>query len=432
MARIGIRREDKSQWEGRAPLVPDHVGQLAREHGIQFAVESSPTRAFSDAAYATAGATVGENLDDCPIILGIKEIPLERLEANRTYVYFSHTIKGQAANMPALRRLLDLGSQLIDYERIVDDRGRRMVLFGPFAGQAGMIDSLWALGRRLEWEGTANPFSAVQPAHRYADLTAAKHALARVGETIRREGLPPGCPPMVCGFAGYGAVSGGAQEVYDCLPVEEVTPKDLASLPVYDRACFKVVFKEEHMAERVDASAPFGLQEYYDHPERYRGIFAPYLEHLTLLVNCIYWEPRYPRLVTKEVLSELYSGPKRPRLRVIGDVTCDVEGSIECTTHCTTPDSPVYVYDPSSGQTHDGVEGQGPVILAVDFLPCELPIDSSNFFSTALKPLVSALARADFSAPLDQSGLPAELQRATIVYQGELTESYRHLQEHLA
>ena len=428
--RIGIRREDKSRWEARTPLVPDDVRRLINDHGCSITVQSSPIRAFADDAYRAAGAAVADDLADCPIILGVKEIPPERFKPGKTYVFFSHTIKGQSANMPSLRRLLKLGCQLIDYERIIDDQGRRMVLFGPYAGQAGMIDTLWALGRRLEHEGIASPFQRIKPAHQYDDLAHAKREITQVGESIRREGLPQALQPFVCGFAGYGSVSGGAQELYDSLPVRELTPNQLAKTPPAANTCHKVVFKEEHMVERASAPAQFELQEYYDHPERYRPVFAPYVEHLTLLMNCIYWEPKYPRMLTLDQLRGLY-GERQPRLRVIGDITCDVGGSIECTTRTTTPDEPTYVYDPATGQTPNGVKGNGPVVLAVDFLPCELPIDSSTFFSNSLCPLIPTLARADFSRPLADSALPPEWAGATIVHRGKLTESYRYLHRHL-
>ena len=333
--------------------------------------------------------------------------------------------------MPALRKLLEGGCTLIDYERIVDDQKRRLVFFGRFAGLAGMIDTLWALGQRLDYEGIASPFAAIQPAHRYDDLKHAERELTKVAEVIRKEGLPESLRPFVCGFAGYGQVSQGAQQVYDWLPVTEVAPDELGSLPPAADVCYKVVFKEEHLVERIDASQPFKLQEYYDHPELYRAAFFAYAPHLHLLVNCIYWEPKYPRLLTREQFAELYAADEPPRLRVVGDITCDIDGSLACTTHATGPGDPIYVYDPTTGKTASGVKGVGPVVLAVDFLPCELAVDASIYFSGVLCSFVPALARADFTRPLAQSGLPPELVRATIVHQGKLTEPYQHLAKHL-
>jgi len=432
---IGIRHEDKSRWERRAPLVPADVGALISEHGLRFAVQRSPTRAFPDEDYRAAGAEIVDDLRDCAIILGVKEIPPACFEPGRTYVFFSHTIKAQSYNMPMLRRIIELGCQLIDYELITDAQGRRLVFFGPFAGRAGMIDALWALGQRLRHEGVENPFELVRQAYQYANLAEARQALAAVGAQIREHGLPRALRPLVCGFAGYGNVSAGAQEIFDLLGVQEVRPEELADLPAAARECFKVVFREEHMVERIAdapaAPAGFDLREYYQHPERYRPVFFAYVPHLTILANCIYWDPRYPRFVTCAQLRELFSGPTPPRLRVIADITCDINGSIECNVRATEPDDPVYVYEPASGQVRSGVVGAGPVVLAVDHLPCELPVDASEYFSRALRPLIPPLARADFGGSLEHSGLPPELQRATMVYQGKLTERYRYLEAHL-
>ena len=428
---IGIRREDKSEWEARVPLVPSDIKQLVHEHGLRFRVQESATRAFSEDQYRAAGAEVNDDLSQCSIIMGVKEIPTEKLEAGKTYVCFSHTIKGQSASMAVLKRLLELGCQLIDYERIIDDDGRRVVFFGRFAGLAGMIDTLWALGRRLTHEGIETPFSDIKPAHSYETLQHAERAVKQAGEFLRDCGLPDTLGPLVCGFSGYGQVSKGAQEIFDLLPVREVEPEELPSISADTKSCIKVVFREEHLVRRTDASTAFDLQEYYDHPDRYEADFFRHVPHLTVLLNCIYWEPKYPRLITRDQFKELYAPPQQTRLRVIGDITCDVDGSLACTTRATDPGNPIYVYDTQTGKTTDGVVGNGPVVLAVDFLPCELPVDSSNDFSLTLTPYIAALAHADFARDIENSGLPPELQRATIVYQGKLTEPYRYLETHL-
>ncbi|MHC4234628.1 MAG: bifunctional lysine ketoglutarate reductase /saccharopine dehydrogenase family protein [Planctomycetota bacterium] len=427
MLRIGIRQEDKSGWEARVPLVPEDVGRLIGEHGLEFCVQSSPIRVFTPEQYVEVGAVVADDLADCPVIMGVKEIPPDVLEPDKTYVFFSHTIKGQPANMPMLRRLMELRCQLVDYERIIDAQGQRLVFFGRYAGLAGMIDTLWALGQRLDYEGIESPFGRIRQARRYDDLAQALADIAAVGEAIRQEGLAEALRPLVCGLTGYGQVSQGAQEVYDLLPVREIAPDELPSLPRSANTCYKVVFREEHLVEPTDGSKPFDLQEYYDHPERYRARFFPSVQYLTLLVNCVYWEPKYPRLVTCEQLGGLYGEIEPPRLRVIGDISCDVQGSVECTVRTTDAGDPVYVYDPGSGAVRSGVAGDGPVVLAVDALPCGLPVDSSQHFSRMLSPWIPSIAAARFEADLADSGLPLELQRATILYHGELTEPYRYM-----
>jgi alpha-aminoadipic semialdehyde synthase len=431
MATIGIRREDRSHWERRTPITPDQVKVLREKHNIQVWVQPSTIRVFTDDEYRQAGAKITEDLSPCAVVFAVKEIPASFFTQDRTYVFFSHTIKGQSHNMPMLRRLLDLGCQLIDYEKIVDG-GKRVVFFGRYAGLAGMIDSLWALGRRLEWEGIANPFRSIDQSYRYNTLEEAKEAVRRAGEAIKTAGLPKSLVPLVVGFAGYGAVSKGAQEILDLLPFEEVSMDDLPAVAHEAKAdrVYKAVFKEEDMVEPKDPNGVFELQDYYDHPEKYQGVFERHLPHLTVLVNCIYWDARYPRLVTKANLWDLYAAGE-PRLKVIGDISCDVDGSIEFTVKATTPGNPVFVYDPAADKAVDGVEGNGTVVLAVDNLPCELPRESSTAFGESLMPLLPKIVSADYTVPLEELDLPQSLKEALIVYQGELTPQYRYLEEYL-
>ncbi len=431
---IGIRREDMYAWERRTPLVPEDVRELAATTGMRFVVQSSPRRAFDDAAYRSAGIPVSDSLPDCRVIIGLKEIPLDALEADKVYVFFSHTIKGQPFNMPMLQRVIDLGSTLIDYERIVDEEDRRLVFFGNYAGLAGMIDTLWTLGRRLAWEGWSTPLGMIRQASTYDSLAAAKAAVREAGDRLRVEGLPSSISPLRIGIAGYGNVSRGAQEILDLLPVREVDPSALISgasaVSEVDLPIHKVVFKEEDTVLRIDSSRPFDLKEYYDHPDRYKAAFRRYLPHLNVLVNCIYWEPKYPRLITHDDIASLYAS-EQPALRVIGDITCDVRGSIEITVKATEPDDPVYVYRPAHKDTVPGVEGDGPVLMAVEILPSELPREASTYFSGVLKKYIPAIVREPYEEPFETCTLPQALRRAVIVYRGALTPQYNYLQAHL-
>jgi alpha-aminoadipic semialdehyde synthase len=420
-------------WERRTPLIPEHLKELATDPSLEFVVQSSEMRAFGDDEYRRQGFEVREDLADCPVIIGLKEVPIPVLEPEKVYVYFSHTIKGQPFNMPMLQRLLDLRATLIDYERIVDDHGRRLVFFGNYAGLAGMIDTLWSLGRRLAWEGIRSPFEAIRQASTYPTLDDARAAVRRVGEEIAAGGLPEEISPLWVGVTGYGNVSRGAQEILDLLPLREMSAKELLQgSPTVDPAypIIKVVFREEDTVERLAADKGFDLQEYYKHPERYQGIFERYLPKLHLLVNCIYWEPKYPRLITRQGMRDLFA-TGRPRLRVIGDISCDVKGAVEVTLKATEPDDPVYVYQPETGTTVMGVEGNGPVMMAVEILPSELPREASAYFSKILQRFVPTIARADFSGRFEECRLTDELRRAVIVYRGELTPAYRYLEQHL-
>lgn len=432
---IGIRREDKNPWERRVPLTPEHVAVLARGQHLRVRVQTSPIRVFPDAAYEAAGAEIAPDLSGCRLVLGVKEIPVHLLTPGAAYLFFAHVVKGQAHNMPMLRRLMELGCTLVDYERITDDRGHRLIFFGLQAGHSGMIDTLWALGERLSRLEVPTPFASIRQALRYASLAEAQTDVAAAGERIAADGLPRTLAPLVVGFTGYGNTYRGAAEIFDLLPFEEIPPEDLHRLmkdatPRRDRV-YKVVFREHHTVEPISDGAPFDLAGYMAHPEGYRGVFDRYLPHLSVLVNCVYWEPRYPRLVTRETLKRMFADPERARLRVIGDISCDIEGAVECTVRATNPGDPVFVYDPATGQAPQGLDGPGVVVLAVDNLPCELPADASEHFSEMLLPFVPALARCDWDAPLEDLALPHEILRALILHRGQLTPAYAYLESHL-
>lgn len=428
--RVGIRLEDKSIWERRVPLVPNDVKALSAE-GLEFIVQPSDLRIYDDPAYVAGAARVDDDLDPAKVIFAVKEVPISLLKENRAYCFFAHVIKGQSYNMPLLRALLDRKITMIDYERITDSQGHRLVKFGLEAGQAGMIDSFYTLGRRLTHEGIENPFGAVEQAYRYRDLAHAKQEIGRLGEALKGGfSLPDG--PLVVGFTGRGSVSQGAQDVFDLLPHEIVEPEDLPKVmarPERDRV-FKVVFDKPHLARPIEAGRPFVETEYHLHPERFEGRLHEFLPYVTVMMNGIYWTPDYPKFITKAQVREHWQAGRR-RLRVIGDVTCDIDGAVELTHKPTQPDDPVYVYDPEIDDFHDGMDGRGVAVLAVDNLPCELSRDASDNFSRSLRDFVPDIAKADYDVPFDQLRLPPAILRAVITHRGKLTPDYAYLQDAL-
>ena len=430
---LGIRREDKNEWERRVPLTPTHVARLVRA-GLNITIQPSSIRVFPDAEYVEAGATLQEDLSSCGLVLAVKEIPLDFFKEKQAYLFFSHVSKGQPDNMPMLARMLERRATLVDYEHVVDERSRRLIFFGNHAGSAGLLETLYALGKRLEWEGYSTPFSGIRRGLELSGLGEARSLLEDIGSRISSEGLGLDLAPVVVGFAGYGNVSAGAQELFDLLPHEEILPQELvrfmSTSRFSDRKLYKVIFHERDMVTAIEG-ATFDLQDYYQHPDGYRSDFERYLPHLTVLINCIYWEERYPQFLTKKWLRSAWAGNTRPRLRVIGDITCDIEGSMECTVKATGPGNPTYTYLPSSGETVDGWEGAGPVVMAVDTLPAEFPREASASFADMLMGFVPKLTRADFSGPFDDLLLGTTLKRAVIAYQGELTERYRYLEAHI-
>jgi hypothetical protein len=431
---IGIRLEDKNEWERRAPLTPADVQDLTAE-GAKIVVERFPRRIFTDDEYAAAGARLVDDVLPCEIVMGIKEMPALYFRPGGAYMFFSHTIKGQSYNMKMLANLVERRCTLFDFELITDDEGKRLIFAGRFAGLAGMIDTLWTMGRRLEVLGHATPFSDIKPAHAYDGLEAAKAAIAEVARRIASEPLPEALAPMAFGFTGYGNVSSGAQEIFDLLPHIDVAPGELQAFVDSNGSLrnklVKTVYHEKDLVERIDSSKPFELQEYYDRPENYRSSFEPHLELLSVLINGIYWDPRYPKLADAGQLRKLFSGEQPPRLIAVGDITCDVDGSLACTVRNTEPGDPVYIYDPATREAPSGFEGPGLAVMAVGNLPCELPRETSIPFSKALKPFIPALAGVNLDAAFENAELPGPIRRSTILWRGEFTPNFRYMQEFL-
>jgi len=436
--KIGIRRESKP-GERRTPLTPKAVKKLKEEDDIQTILQPFDKRAFSDEEYKEAGALINEDLSDCSVVFGIKEMDLDIFLPDKAFMCFHHVIKGQESNMPMLKHIMKTGSTMLDYEKVTDEKNRRLIFFGRHAGYAGMIDTLHGFGLRLkEMEGLNSSFLKIKQSCDYFDLKEAKEEITKVAEIIKKDGLPDKLFPLVFGFLGYGNVSQGAQMILDLLPVKEIAPDELAELvhcPDVDECkttIYKVIFKEEHMVKPKDKSAKFILQDYYDHPEKYEGCFAEeYLEHITVIVNGAYWSDKYPKSITKEDIKELFCGDKEPRLRFIGDISCDVEGGVEATVRISYIERPFFCYDPEEDTATDGVKGSGPVILAIDHLPTEIPRDASEYFSNTLLPFIPNIAKANYDGTLDEAGLAEEIKRSVILWRGKFAPNYEYISEYL-
>ncbi|MBU1014171.1 MAG: hypothetical protein KKG99_14315 [Bacteroidetes bacterium] len=432
--KIGIRIEDKYVMERRVAITPEHVRKLIQNEELEVYVEPSAKRIFSDDEFKNAGAVLTSDLSAAPVIFGVKEMPNSFFEYKKTYVFFSHVIKGQPYNMPMLKAMMEKKCNLIEYEKITDDAGKRLIFFGRFAGLAGMINSLWSLGQRLKVQGIDNPFSVLKQSRFYHSLEEAKSAVSSVGEIIKKNGLPKELCPLTIGFTGYGNVSKGAQEIIDLLPIAEIRPKELLSITNQgdsnNKVIYKIVFKESDISEPKDENTAFELQHYYNHPEAYKNAFEKFLPHLSILMNCMYWDIKYPRIVTKDYLAELCAKGEK-KLKVIGDITCDPDGSVECTHIGTAIEDPVFVYDPQTRKPKMGFEGEGILVMSVDILPSELPRDSSIAFGDALVKFIKPIAKANYQQPFELLDLPGPIKRALILHNGELTPDYQYVKKFL-
>ena len=452
---IGILRETYDKWERRAPLGPSHVKDFLDEHPrSKVLVQPSSSRIFSNYDYQAAGATLAEDLSKADVILGVKRPrSLDILKPNKTYMFFSHVIKGQPENMGLLQDILDKKIQLIDYECILQDassegKPKRLVSFGKYAGMAGITDSFQALGRRLLLKSWSTPFLNCPPAILHYNLDEVKRSVTILGDRLATEGLPPDLEPLVFAMTGKGGnVQSGVREIFDLLPHEMITLHDLPKLHKESGPHYKVYGVElgvedlYRRGEDLDLGHTFDRLDFMENPSQYISTFAEQVAPYThLLLNCMYWDLRFPRLLTKDDMRRLYDeGNQRyfkfefrvvqerifliifsfssltcrsARLLVIADISCDVNGSIEFLERSTTIDSPYFQYDPISGtEVSSDIGEHGVTMLGVDILPTELPVESSNHFGNAISQLLGEFVAANTGDGIDVSRLSERLVR---------------------
>lgn len=447
---IAIRREDLSKkGERRTAVTPEFAAKLhAAGHQILVQPAIHPTeyiekRAFPDESYEEIGAEVTEDISPARVIFGLKEIATDLIIPERTYLCFSHTHKGQKKNRQMLREFLDRKTTLIDYELVTDANGARIfTAFTYFAGYAGMIESFWALGERFSREGYPDhPFCAIPQSIELEDLDAFKVLVKEAGERIAAEGTPAGLPPLVTVFLGDGKTSKGAQEIFKLLPYQRITAAELPEIFANGsrKQVYQLILHIEDMF-RLKADAPTDHAAYAtwtedekealyrSQPDQFESNLDGILPYTTLLMNCVLWSERFPRLVTRQMMREIWL--EKPVLRVIGDISCDPEGAIEFSRD-TWVDAPVYIWHPIDGDRGNGLDGTGVAVMAVTNLPCAFSADASAQFARDMAHLLPLISTADYDSTLEASGLPDEIKKATIIWKGELTGPFRYMKEYL-
>lgn len=462
---LAIRREDASIWERRAPLAPYHVEKLTKQ-GVKILIQPSNRRAYPLQSYIRAGAEAREDISEAPVILGVKQVPNDLLLPNKTYCFFSHTIKAQEANMSLLDTVLDKQIRLIDYERMVDERDQRVVAFGKYAGVAGMINILHGIGLRLLALGHHTPFMHVGPAHNYRSAGMAKQAIRDAGYEIALGKMPRSIGPLTFVFTGSGNVSQGAQEVFNELPIEYVDPSDLkevAETGSTSKIYGTIVTRPDHLV-RKDSAPPrkdghnyqsgLDLEEYNHHPDRYYSTFstniAPYA---SCIINGVYWPPNAPRLLTipdakmlqqpikhnrvqgtakhsQDRQVQSVGSPSLPhRLIAICDISADPGGSIEFMHDCSTIDNPFFLYDAgrhSSSET--SFAGDGILICSIDNMPTQLPLESTDMFGNLLYPYIMDIVKSDASKPVEEEKFTGVVESAIIASNGKLRPNYEYIE----
>ncbi len=393
--KIGIIREGKKPVDRRVPITPDQAAEINKKFkDVTIVCQSSKIRCYSDQEYRNAGISIVETVDDCDVLMGVKEVPVNELIDNKTYFFFSHTIKEQPYNRGLLQKILEKKIRLIDYETLTNENGQRVVAFGRYAGLVGAYNALYTYGERY------NRFH-LRRAHQCFDLNDLMGELKKVTLPLTKIVL-----------TGGGRVSKGAMEILDAIPIRKVTPESFLK-ETYREPVYTQLNTRDYNVHRE--GKPFIRSEFYRHPEQFEGNFLPYAKEADILIAGAFWDPRAPVLFTREEMFE-----KSFRLRIIADITCDIEGSIPSTKKPSTIDDPVYDYDPTGDEVNPAYSDEGNIsVMAVDNLPCELPRNASEDFGHEIlnHVLPSLLGRKD-------KGM---ISRATIAENGKLTERYSYL-----
>ncbi len=430
---VGILREKSITGEKRVPLSPPDVKWLI-ERDIQVEVEANPLRVFKDSEYKKVGAVIVKNIKNASLLVGVKSPDPSDIIGSKIYMIFSHIIKGQKDNIGLLKEFIRKNVTLIDYEKIKSQGGGRLVHFGKHAGICGMVDSLYYYSQKLKNDGIFTPFLTLKQSWKYKDLVDMRKALEKVRKKIAKDGLPKETKPFIIGLMGRGNVSSGVQEVLSLMGAEEVHPRDIDKFAKAHRRnankIYMIIFYREEKL-RSKKGKKFYFEEYLEHPEEFESNMAKYLPKLNVLVNATYWDEHYPRMVSKQMLKDLYN-KKGFNLKFIADISCDIGGSIEATYKTTDQKSPVYTYDPSHDVYKKGFKAPGVSILAINNLPTELPKDSSECFSKLIREYVYQVANHGTLHVTEHVVIPAEIRKAVVVESGALTEGYKYLERYFA
>jgi len=396
MLKIGLIREGKIPADNRVALTPAQCKWLHKNSKeIRIIVQSSPDRCFSDREYRTAGIDVQEDVGDCDILMGIKEVPVAQLIPGKTYLFFSHTRKKQSFNQPLLRAILDKGITLIDYECLEHEDGQRIIGFGFFAGVVGAHNGMMAYGNR----SGLYSLDRVYKQRSFRELIHIYFGLR--------------LPNLKIAVTGSGRVAHGIIEIMNLLGIHEVEPDEYLArrfaYPVYTQIKGPDLYVNRE-------TGTYSREEFHHFPQRYSCKFLPYAEQTDILLNGVYWEKGVPRLFEKDDIRS-----ERFIIQTIADVTDDENGSVPINLGDQTIKDPVYGVDRSTFEKTAPYLKNSIDIIAIGNLPNELPKDASRYFGEQLIKYVLE--------DLVKGGSPV-IERATMVKGGELTKPYQFLKDY--
>ncbi|NWF71388.1 MAG: alanine dehydrogenase [Chloroflexi bacterium] len=393
--RLALIREEKKPIETRVAFSPVQCQWLMNKYpGLDIVVQSSEHRCFSDEDYSREEIEVREDVSDADLLIGIKEVPKDKLLADKKYIFFSHTIKRQAHNKAMLQEILRKKVTLYDYECLVWENGERILGFGHFAGVVGAHNGFLAYGKRTGIYHLKRGFQCIN----YQELV----------EEYRSVKLPP----MKIAVTGTGRVAKGVYELLEKLNLRMTSVQNFLTKefdePVY------AVLNTSQLYERKDGK-PFIREHFHQHPEEYESAFFPFVRVTDLFINAIYWNPLAPVFFTREDMRK-----NEFRIKVIADITCDVNGSVPSTIRESSIADPVYGYNPKTEREEAPYQPHVIDVMAVSNLPNELPRESSEEFGDKLIEYVVEELLQPGSEIMD---------RACIARGGSLTPRFSYLND---
>jgi saccharopine dehydrogenase (NAD+, L-lysine-forming) len=396
--KIGVLKEEKVPADKRVPLTPEQCRRLLDTYpDIEISVKSSAIRCFSDAMYIAEGIDVVDDLNDCDVLIGVKEVPKESLIANKTYLYFSHTIKEQFYNRELLLKMIELNINMVDYEVLRNKQGKRLLGFGRYAGIVGAYNGFLTYGLK---SGKYN----LKVAHNCEDRIEMESEISKI--KLSNEKII---------VTGNGRVGNGIMEIMEKSNIREVSRLEFIQ-DTFNEAVFVRLNTMDYNV-RKDGSITV-KQEFYSNPELFKSSFMDYAIHADIFIAGHYYSSGSPFLFTRE-------DAKSPdfNLKVVADVSCDINGPVACTIKSSTIANPIYGYDKQTEQEIDFRNEGAVAVMAVDNLPCELPKDASeDFGNEMLAKIIPSLLISD-----DEQ----IIANATICKVGDLTPNFEYLRNYV-
>ncbi|HTO35690.1 MAG TPA: NAD(P)-dependent oxidoreductase [Flavobacterium sp.] len=398
--KFALIKERKNPPDRRVVFSPEEAKNVIEKFPqAQIVAESSDIRIFSDSDYTNQEIEVTDDVSDCDVLIGVKEVPVEALIPNKKYFFFSHTIKKQPYNRKLLQAVLEKNIELYDHETIVDSNNKRLIGFGYYAGVVGAYNTFRAFGLKFELFNLPK-----------AETLSDQQALINA---VKRHQLPP---IKIVMTGGRGKVARGIKDILDAIKIKEVSIEDFLTktydIPVYTKADVMDYNK------RKDGQV-LDKYDFYNKPKDYVSDFERFTKVADVMITGHFYGNDAPFILTREMLKD-----KDNKIKVVGDVSCDVDGPIACTLRASTIAEPLYGYHPSEYKEVDYTHPAAITVMAVDNLPCELPKDASEGFG---KMFIEHVIPAFFNG--DKDGI---LQRAKITENGKLTPRFAYLQDYVS